>query len=354
MSTLPPARIVVDFEAAPHHQWCWLPEWYSGSDSVYGLLAKFSRLNVLTIRDLCELFVERNSSNSERWKIGQPHFPVVDLRFSRGLRLGRLANILKLDAARLQLGFADAIAPEAAQRAAIYLKWCSACARNGFHSAFFQLDFVSACPLHDRLLLHRCPDCSKPVPYQLHAPSRGVLFCCSSCGKDLAPILQRPRTGLSLKGRKATVLADHVALIQFTAQIPTLIDACRASADKARMPLMLGKADKGRRTTLFRQFVTDVLTSVADRVGGLKQQQLHLLEPLSSYQDGSKDEGGFINRRRSAQPSHSVTQATDRELAEAESIYRSVRRHLWRHQVCGHRKCVLYAMKALWWDIEQE
>ncbi|UUZ76049.1 hypothetical protein LP414_32315 [Polaromonas sp. P1(28)-13] len=355
MAAATPARVIVDYEVAPHHQWCWRPEWYSGSDSVYCLLAKFSRLNVLTIRDLCELFVERNATDGVHWTNGRPHYPIVDLRFSRGMRVGRLANVLKLDAAKVQLGFAEAISPEAAPRAASYLKWCAGCAKTGFHSAFFQLDFVCACPLHDTLLLHRCPSCAKPVPYRLHAPSGGVLFCCPTCGRDLAPILQRPRTALTLKGRKAMVLAEHVSLIQFTAQLPTLIDACRSSVDNARMLLMLGKSDKGRRTALFRQFVADVLISVAARAGRLKQLQLQLLQPLSVYRDSRSDtENPSQSHRIPAQRGESVTQATDRRLTDAEAIYRSVRRHLWRHQVCGHRKCAQHAMKSLWWDLDGE
>ncbi|UUZ62841.1 TniQ family protein [Polaromonas sp. P1-6] len=355
MVAVTPARVIVDYGVAPHHQWCWLPEWYSGSDSIYCLLAKFARLNVLTIRDLCELFVERNPVVGTRSPQGRPHYPVVDLRFSNGLRVGRLANVLKLDAAKVQLAFVEAVAPNAANRAATYLKWCPACAKNGFHSAVFQLDFVCACPLHSIALLHRCRGCASPLPYRLHAPLGGDLFYCARCDADLAPILQRPQRGLALAGRAATVLADHVALVRFTAQIPTLIDSCRASLESPHMPLMLGRADKGRRTALFQQFVGDVLTSVAARAGRCRQPQLQMLVPISVYLD-SRASGSSKSATQISTPlpSESVARATDRKLIEAVSIYKSVRRHLWQHHLCGHQDCARYAMKSLWWDLDGE
>ncbi|MDO8777183.1 MAG: hypothetical protein Q7K57_52435 [Burkholderiaceae bacterium] len=50
----------------------------------------------------------------------------------------------------------------------------------------------------------------------------------------------------------------------------------------------------------------------------------------------------------------SVAQATDKRLEEAWAIYRAIRRHLWRHHVCQHRRCARLAMTTLWWDLEGE
>lgn len=122
-----PAKIVVDYGGTSEKTWCWRPTWYSGSESVYSLLAKFGALNALSNRELCELFVERNSYEGVKAARGRPHFPRVDLRAPHSLRLGRLSNLLKLDAAQLQLAFVNHLFPNAAELSSSFLVWCPLC-----------------------------------------------------------------------------------------------------------------------------------------------------------------------------------------------------------------------------------
>lgn len=350
-----PPKVIITYDTAPSHQWCWRPEWYSGGDSAYCLLAKFSRLNVLSIRETCEVFIKLNPKSGIKFEVGHPHFPRVDLRFSSHLSIGRLANILKLDAASLQSGFVDTLFPTSARSSAPYLKWCSTCAGNGFHSAVYQLDFVHTCPLHKTTLLHRCKNCGSQLPYELHAPTGGTLFCCPRCRSDAAPNLSTPIHGFALSDESAAALASHVDLIRFADQLPTLIAKCRASVNSPFMPLVLSKPDNRQRSLSFRHFVTDVLTAVSFKGSLQAQQELHLLAPISTFIETHENENKRLTQTKKvrASPSgKSIANATDQKLAEATAIYRAIRRHLWRHRLCAHRACARFAMRSLWWDLE--
>ncbi len=348
---------IITYDTAPSHQWCWLPQWYSGGDSAYCLLAKFSRLNVLTIRETCEVFIKPNEKADNKFKIGHPHYPRVDLRLSTNLSIGRLSNILRLDPASLQSGFVDTLFSNAVRSSATYLKWCSTCANSGFHSAVYQLDFVHTCPLHKTSLLHRCRKCGSQLPYELHAPTGVTLFCCPQCRTDAAPALSTPKHGFAISDESAAVLASHVDLIRFADQLPTLIDKCRASVGSPYMPLLLSKPDNRQRALSFRHFVANVLTTVSVKGRRQAQLELSLLEPISTFIERPEMKNAHAiqpKKRRVAHSAVSIAKATDQKLADATAIYRVIRRHLWRHRVCGHRACARYAMRALWWDLDGE
>mgnify|MGYP003385692695 CR=1 FL=1 len=351
------ARILIDCSLVPENNWCWRPEWYCGSDSVYCLLAKFGSLNVLSVRELCELFVQRNPLPGSNGRGGRPHFPVVDLRYAKDLRVARLANLLKLDAGQIQLGFVDVRFPNAAQIASSNLVWCPACARRGFHCPAFQLNYVSVCPLHGHALLSRCTKCSSPLPYRLNATIRYELFCCPNCRTDFAPALRSPRRTLEMDPSAATLFADHSELIHFSDGLPTMINACKAALGKPHMPLFMGRPHLYRSGVSFRQFVTDVLTSVSNRTAGQAQTCLDLLVPSVTFLDRSQVQAKRVGNPPLASVKsavRSVAQATDKRLEEAWAVYRAVRRYLWRHHVCQHRSCARLAMKTLWWDLEGE
>jgi len=351
------ARILIDCSSTPEASWCWRPEWYCGSDSIYGLLAKFGSLNALSHRELCELFVERNPLVGVKHAPGRPHFPTVDLRYSRGLRVGRLANLLRLDAAEVQMGFVESLFPNATELASTDLIWCPACARNGFHCCSFQLNYSCVCPLHGHTLLRRCVRCSSPVPYRLCATTRGELFCCPSCGKDLAVAFRSPRRSLEMDPDAAALFADHSEMLRFSDQLPTMINACRASLERPHMPLYVSKPDLHRRSASFRQFVADMLTSVSGCSPREPQVSLNPMAPNYTYTDAAHSLPLVCHSPRAAQANHagkSVASESDHQLQEAWSIYRCIRRHLWRHHVCRHRRCAQLAMRTLWWDLEGE
>lgn len=348
-------RVVINYDLAPHGQWCWRPEWYSGSDSAYSLLAKFSRLNVLTVREVCEVFVEPNLKAGEKYVPGSSHYPRVDLRFSKHLSIGRLANILKVDPACLQSAFIDTMFPTAAHGAASYLKWCGTCAAGGFHSAVFQLDFVHSCPIHKTALRRRCSKCGFQLPYHLYATEGGTLFCCPHCRTDVAPSLSKLTRSPTIPKKTAAAFASHVDMIRFVDQLPTLIEKCRAAAGSPYLPVVLSKPDIHHRVRSFRHFVTNVLSAVSRGGQFGAQLEIELFKPISIFRDPTPLKHGVKpGKRVKTSPRESVAKNTDRRLQEATEIYKAIRRHLWRHHVCKHRVCAHHAMKALWWDLHGE
>ncbi len=343
-----PAKIVVDYGGTSEKTWCWRPTWYSGSESVYSLLAKFGALNALSNRELCELFVERNSYEGVKAARGRPHFPRVDLRAPHSLRLGRLSNLLKLDAAQLQLAFVNHLFPNAAELSSSFLVWCPLCAQRGYHSPAFQLNFFTTCPLHKIELRRGCSRCGATVPYELHATRSWMLFSFWHCGLDHAKGIREPRSTLAIDDRSSDLLQDHIEMVRFTDRLPTLINACRTLLGRPYLPLVLSKPDVYRRTAAFKQFVSDVLARVTlDRPWG--QQELHMLAPVAYFAD-------YLQAQESNAPTKNqkLTQFNDISLARAWLTYRSIRRFLGRHVITGHRHCVSLAMKALWWDLEGE
>jgi hypothetical protein len=351
------SRIVLDDPKAPEPNWCWRPEWCCGSDSIYGLLAKFGSLNALHSRDLCELFVERHSDKERLAKTGHPHFPEVDLRYVKNFQAARFSNLLRLDIERVQLGFVESLYPNSVHMASKDLIWCADCAKHGFHSATFQLNFSSVCPAHGKKLIRRCTKCSHGLPYSLKSNAKGGFFRCGHCGMDFAPGLRVPGHAANIDETAATMFAGHSDLVKFNDQLSTMIDACKTQVGRPNMPLFVGKPDLLRRGAAYRQFVSDVLTSVRQRVEGTAQDTFIGLSPAFVFSESPPELAMKPQRKvkRGVKPSAgSVGNVADRKLEDAWAIYRAVRRHLLHHHVCNHRKCIHHAMKTLWWNLEGE
>jgi hypothetical protein len=155
----------------------------------------------------------------------------------------------------------------------------------------------------------------------------------------------------------AALFADHSDMLRFSDQLPTMIDACRASLGRPHMPLYVSKPDIHRRSASFRQFVADMLTSVSGRSPREPQVSLDPMAPNYMFTDLAHCQPFACSSPHAAQatrPGKSVASESDRQLQEAWNIYRCVRRHLWRHHVCRHRRCAQLAMSTLWWDLEGE
>jgi hypothetical protein len=264
-----------------------------------------------------------------------------------------LANLLRLDTERVRLGFVESIFPNATQAASTNLIWCPACAKHGFHSPAFQLNFSSICPLHGLALLRRCTQCSSPIPYRLSSTIRYELFRCPRCTKDFALTLRSPGRALEMNANSAALFTDYSDLIRFSDQLPTMINTCRALVGRPYMPLLISKPDIYRRSASFRQFVADVLVSVSQHNCNDAQVNLHLLNPSFTFA-GPYSYDEKPREHNATRAIKSVTAQTDIKLEDAWTIYRCVRRHLWRHHVCQHRSCARLAMKTLWWDLEGE
>ena len=57
-------------------------------------------------------------------------------------------------------------------------KHCPKCASIGYHSNFFELEWVIRCPIHNKTLVNYCPQCGKPWPSTNNLEKNK----CSCCG----------------------------------------------------------------------------------------------------------------------------------------------------------------------------
>lgn len=338
--------LTVDARPLEETAWSWRKSWYSGSDSIYAVFAKFASLNRIKPRDICELFVEPHDAAARRKLIGRPTYPKVDLRYPEHVRYGRLANILKLDAEQLRQGFVAAQFPNAATMASPVLVWCAQCAEKGYHSASFQLNFYRQCPLHRRELRRSCTRCGRPLPYWLYPPTSAAFFVCPNCQHDHAPKLRETRINLALDDEDANKFADHIELVRFVVSLPTLVNAQKAAMGAPHEPIVISKADAFRRRADFHQFVTEMLSSVAARRRPA-QGQLECKPASAVYCEHFMDLPEIMKNSR-------IKRNPDEALKSAELVYRTVRRWLRRRVVREHRGCLAAAQKHLWWDLDGE
>lgn len=183
------------------------------------------------------------------------------------------------------------------------------------------------------------------------------MFRCGHCGTDFAPGLRIPGHAANIDETAATMFAGHSELVKFNDQLSTMIDACKSQVGRPHMPLFVGKPDLLRRGAEYRQFVSDVLASVRQRVEGPAQNTFIALSPAFVFAEPHLDMVTRPKRKgtRGGKPlARTVGNATDRKLEDAWAIYRAVRRNLLHHHVCNHRKCIHQAMKTLWWNLEGE
>lgn len=346
-SKAPAARIVTAVEPPIKElAWSWRSSWYSGSESIYAVLAKFAALNRIKPRDVCELFIEPNVESRRFTLVGRPYFPKVDLRYPQHVRYGRLSNILKLDVEQLRQGFVSEQFPNAVALSSPNLVWCPQCAERGYHSASFQLNFSHMCPLHRRELRRKCSRCNQPLPYWLYPPTSVGFFVCPNCRHDHASKLQQMRLNLALEDEALSMFADHINLMRFVDSLPTLVNAQKASMGAPHLPILIGKADAFRRRIHFHQFVTDMLASVAAR-RGLPQGQLDSRPPSFVYSEPYLPLSKIVKSSR-------IKHDPDEVLRDAQIVYRTTRRWLYRQVLRGHSGCLAAAQKYLWWDVEGE
>lgn len=327
-------RLLLDPCGLEEAKWSHRSSWISGNESAYALLAKFAELNALSNRDLCEIFViPQERGRSASW------LPKVDLRSTEGLRTAQLSNLIGIDSEQLEYAFVSKLFPNAWSFSSEALVWCPVCAQQGFHSAAYQLNFCQSCPVHHLALRRACPLCKAQVPYTLNARQSKPLFTCANCGADFARKLRTVSSALYLNDRAQLIQRDHIDLIRFTDTLPTLFNACRQALGRPNLPIQIGKADFYRRSGAFHRFVADVLVAVSS---SRASPQLFMLEPVASLAEISEP------------PMRKKGDAGEEALKEASSLYRSLKRKIYRQYCRGHASCIRAAKKTLWWDMEGE
>ena len=340
------AQIRVDPARAPVREWCWRDDWIAGGESIYCLLAMFEALNVVHGRDVTEVFVEP-SLNAR----GKPVFmPTLDLRSAERLRLAKFSAVTRVPVEVARTAFVMEAFSETGRLAFAHLRWCPDCLRCGYHSMAFQLPVTHACPAHGTPLRNGCPRCRSQFPYKLGGTVK--LFVCPSCKLDLAPVLRGGWCKPSLRLAHRRSFDDFVSLLQFCDRLPTMVaQAWPGAGQRQAREFLVSRPRVREQGGAFMAFVTQVLVSLRASA----QMQLLPVVPSCTFIERRRAALKGDPRRRDANaaggwPAHLVT-ATDSRLRAAASIYRCVRRSLWRHTVRAHRACVCSTTKTLWWPL---
>lgn len=355
------ARIILEAPYRINYAWCWRDDWITGYDSAYGLFAKFARLNSMGARELADLFIDRECGK----RSAILRAPKVDLRSSDLFDLSAFTRHLRLDQRAIEHAFVMERLVNRRRRSSDVLRWCPRCARQGFHSATFQLDLIGACPVHGQMLRSRCPRCRREVPYLLSHEVFEEPFCCPSCSHDLAPELRQIRSrALTLRAKDAAWIENLVSLFVFEDEMVPV----RLALNRQRKHLGIGEfaiahADWRRLESEYTGFVRQVIDVLQSELPGV--QQSLPLGPLTvcvkrSAGIGLRTPSKTCRRYRAKeipidqQTSVQVKRGWDGKLRGSYNVYSGVRRYLWRHIVHDHQACIASAAAHFWWNMDGE
>lgn len=353
------ARIVLDRPERISSSWCWRAEWLTGFDSSYGLFSKFALLNVMTAREIAQIFV---SQNCGRRQAILAH-PNVDLRDSSVFDLVGMSRVMHMDLDSVRHAFLADLLPRSQRKSMDYLRWCSKCAAFGFHTPIFQLAIVSDCPIHGIPLQSQCKHCRAQIPYRFRDDVISTPFACPSCSREFASSMRDSRTrSFRSRPRDYTALENVIRLMAFEDQIfPIKMELNRARKSLALGEVVISKADWRRMEAEYTGFVIQVLHDLQAEV---ESKQVEL--PLQSVAEiilGTKSEPPLPRRLRECKRRKSKTGGIERfgpsaswdgRLQHLYDVYKAIRRHLWRHVVRQHQGCIYSMAKHLWWYMEGE
>jgi hypothetical protein len=329
-------------------EWCWRDDWVQGGESIYGLLALFEALNAIGGPQLREDFVDAVGATQG----STLHAPIVDLRSTERMRLAKLSSVLRLPIEQVRAGFVADAFPRSGWQGHTALRWCPQCATSGYHSTLFQVPVVFSCAAHGCAIQGRCPRCRSDLPYRLDTSVSTPLFCCPACRLDLAPAI-RVGQRKALPDRHIWLLTARFELMQFCDSLPTVAAAVLGAGTSRASELLYSAPGQAVRPGEFKSFMTRVLVSLK----ASPQGDLHRIEPSYTFFEPTASSAG---RRRGARPSTVVASGwperlvprSDKRLQRATTLYRCVRRHLWRRLVKQHRRCILSMCRHLWWAVD--
>lgn len=353
------ARVIEDHPILVEKAWCWRDDWATGHDSAYGLFSKFAKLNALSAKELAHLFISRTCG--QRTAILRA--PKVDLRNSDLFDTAELARIMRLNTQQMQSAFLLERLDNGRRKSSNLLRWCPRCAKDGFHSAVFQLEFVNVCPAHGQAIRIACGKCKARIPYKLQAETFSEPFCCPNCHADLAPALRNPRTGaLRLREKETAWIRSLVDLFTFEDEIvPVKLELNRQRKINGLGEVAFAMPDWRRIESAYTGFVTHVIADLRRETEG--QESLSFADITVSVKRGSQPSDILSQRKikykRAKLPeridkSSVLKRGWDDRLRASYLVYSAVRRHLWRHVVCDHQRCITAAAQHLWWRMEGE
>lgn len=365
------ARIIIDQDFAIKPEWCWRDDWYTGLDSAFGLLMKFAALNALTAKELAQIFISKNSKK----RASESTNPNVDLRDSSLFDLETMSQIFRLSITQVRSAFLLDLLPNSRSKSAYHLRWCEQCAVNGFHAAIFQINFLEFCPLHSTSLRKRCAFCNLEIPYRLRTDVFRLPFRCPNCSHDIAPGMRNDKVKVLSPPDSERERVGHIfKYLQYEdASLSAKLEVNSKRLQLGQEEIIFSHSDYHNYLSRHVSFVSQVLEKIgyADIAKSDLCEMESTIDPLQlkigyervdqircgqsrmiSFEDDDELKEslwpvfGYLEREE-------VTSVED-HLDSLFCVYKALRRHIWRHLVHSHKKCIFDASRHFWWRMEGE
>ena len=137
----------------------------------------------------------------------------------KALHTGRLPPDYPTQAAQLERDYCDQYAIDFVQASplppAAPIRQCEFCARQGYHTHFFQRPWLHMCPLHRALLTLNCPDCRQPWP-SIHQLMNSRCHTCGCLGASGA------RCDWSIQEQMGDIFQPFAAMEKAYASVPKI------------------------------------------------------------------------------------------------------------------------------------
>jgi hypothetical protein len=353
-----PARFLLNHPHRISPAWCWREKWFTGLDSAYGLLMKFAKLNALTAREVAHVVIGRKSG--KRTAILAK--PTVDLRDFSVFDMDIMAELFHTSTSQIQGAFLFASLPNSKSKSSENLRWCAKCAALGFHTPIFQMHVLRYCPIHAIPLQSACDFCKQPIPYRLQTDVAKQPFCCPACGFDLAPGIRLDQEKV-LKLGVAERLGLHEAMefLKFEeTTLPVKLEINKKRLQLGQGELIISAGDEFGYFSRYIGFICHVIRDLGYEVNTLQSplpmERVERIE-YGDFESTESEAAEWLESNQSASRSMLRSRPPenwDEELDTIVTLYRSIRRHIWRHVVVKHQQCIESGSEHLWWHMEGE
>lgn len=356
-------RIILDTVRPPELSWCWRDDWYSGMCSAYALVLKFGMLNAVSGKEIAKAFISKKCGVKSETCAN----PNVDLRDPQLFDIEIMAEVFRIPRRELRASFLFELLPKSGAKSSEHLRWCEACMARGFHTPIFQMTLVSACPIHEMALRTFCRWCGQPIPYRLRQDVLASPFCCPHCKTDMAPGLRDARASVLVpRPRERMALAETLSFLHLEEEsVLAKMEMERRVQQYGEGELIFSRPSADGRMSRYIGFVSQVIDHL--RFAKVKAQASLSMESLERAERGMPaaahpdDEDPALRYPSWANQIERVTNIDtvgeplgDAEIRSVTTVYQAVRRHLWKHVIRRHRRCVIAAARHLWWRTDEE
>ncbi|MFZ6659088.1 hypothetical protein [Undibacterium sp. TJN19] len=318
---------------------------------------KFAKLNALSAREIAHVVISRKCGKRTAI-LAKPN---VDLRDFSVFDMDAMAELFHTNLSQVQSAFLFADFPNSSNRSSENLRWCTMCAALGFHTPIFQMNVLRHCPVHEIALQSRCDGCKRVIPYRLQLDVAKAPFCCPGCGFDLAPGIRMDQEKvLMLRVTELLRLNQAMDFLKFEEMsLPVKLDINRKRLQLGQGELIAAPLEQCGYFSRYIGFISYVIRDLGYLAAELQNPlPMERVERVSygDFDSATFDsDNGEVNRLFSPGKLRSrVPENWDQELQAVVTVYRAIRRHIWRHVVKKHQYCIASSSNHLWWDMEGE